>query len=73
LTLVWELGFPILAILPGTRVATLVLGVVFHLGTFITLEVGHFALYAIACYAMFVPWERLGKQAPAAGKLHDAR
>ena len=57
-TLVWELGFPVLAVMKGTRAATLCLGVLFHLGTFVTLEVAHFALYAIACYAMFVPWER---------------
>ena len=61
-TLVWELGFPLLAVMKGTRTATLCLGVFFHLGTFITLEVGHFALYGIACYAMFVPWERLRRR-----------
>lgn len=60
-TLVWELGFPALAVMKGTRTATLCLGVFFHLGTFVTLEVAHFALYAIACYAMFVPWERWRK------------
>lgn len=61
LTLVWELGFPVLVVLKGTRTATLVLGFVFHLATFVTLEVGAFALYAMACYAAFVPWERLGR------------
>jgi hypothetical protein len=59
ITLVWELGFPILAVLKGTRAVTLALGVIFHLGTLFTLEVGHFALYSIAIYAAFVPWERL--------------
>ncbi len=49
-TLVWELCFPVLAVL--------VLGVVFHIGTLLTLEVGRFSLYAIACYAAFVCWER---------------
>lgn len=57
-TLVWELGFPVLAVLKGTRVAALALGVLFHIATFFTLEVGAFALYAIACYAPLVPWER---------------
>jgi hypothetical protein len=57
-TLVWELGFPVLVMLKGTRTATLVLGFAFHLATFLTLEVGHFALYAMACYAAFVPWEK---------------
>ena len=60
-TLVWELGFPVLALLPGTRVATLALGVCFHVLTLFTLEVGHFATYAVAAYAVFVPWERLRK------------
>lgn len=57
--LVWELGFPVLAVVRVTRAPTLVLGVLFHLGTLFTLEVGAFALYSIACYAAFVPWERL--------------
>ncbi len=58
-TLVWELGFPVLAVLKRTRTATLALGVLFHVGTLFTMEVGHFALYSLACYAVFVPWERL--------------
>jgi hypothetical protein len=63
-TLVWELGFPVLAVLKGTRAVTLALGVLFHLGTLFTLEVGHFALYAVACYAAFAPWERLVSRDP---------
>jgi len=42
-----------------TRAVTLILGVLFHLGTLVTLEVGFFALYSIACYTAFAPWERL--------------
>jgi hypothetical protein len=57
-TIAWELGFPLLAVLKGTRAVTLWLGVIFHALTFVTLEVGAFALYAIAAYAVFVPWER---------------
>lgn len=59
ITLVWELGFPVLAVLKGTRAATLILGVIFHLGTLFTLDVGAFALYSVACYTAFAPWERL--------------
>jgi hypothetical protein len=59
-TVVWELGFPLLAVMRGTRAATLGVGVAFHVATLFTLEVGAFALYALACYAPFVPWERLG-------------
>lgn len=57
--LVWELGFPILAVMRGTRTVTLVLGVIFHIGTLLMFEVGAFALYSLACYAAFAPWERL--------------
>jgi hypothetical protein len=58
-TLAWELGFPVLAVWRPTRTATLLLGLAFHLGTFVMLEVGCFALYSMACYAAFAPWERL--------------
>ncbi len=71
-TLVWELGFPVLAVLKRTRAATLILGVIFHLGTLFTLEVGNFALYSVACYAAFAPWERVRSwwrtTEPAAGE-----
>ena len=42
-TLIWELGFPVLAAMKRTRTVTLILGVIFHLGTLFTLEVGNFA------------------------------
>lgn len=54
----WELAFPVLLAFRWTRVPCLVLGVVFHVLTFLTLEVGHFALYSLAFYVLFVPWER---------------
>jgi len=57
-TLIWELGFPVLALMSGTRTVTLALGVFFHALTLFTLEVGPFAAYAIAAYAIFIPWER---------------
>lgn len=57
-TLVWELGFPAFVVMTGTRAATLWLGVFFHVATLFTLEVGCFALYSLAGYAVFVPWER---------------
>jgi hypothetical protein len=63
--LIWELGFPVLAVVRITRVPTLILGVLFHLGTLFTLEVGPFALYSIVCYAGFVPWERWRGDRPA--------
>lgn len=57
-TLVWELGFPVLVLMPGTRGPTLAVGVFFHVLTLLTLEVGHFAVYALAAYVVFLPWER---------------
>jgi hypothetical protein len=58
-TLVWELGFPVLIAFRRTRAVTLWLGVVFHLITLLTLEVGAFATYSLVWYVIFVPWERL--------------
>jgi hypothetical protein len=60
-TIAWELTFPALIALRATRTTALLLGVTFHVVTFFTLEVGHFALYSLAWYAIFVPWERLGR------------
>jgi Vitamin K-dependent gamma-carboxylase len=59
ITLVWEIGFPFLIAYHRTRTATLLLGVVFHVITLFTLEVGAFATYSLVFYAVFVPWERL--------------
>lgn len=58
LTLAWEIGFPVLIASSRTRAATLWLGVVFHVLTLFTLEVGAFAIYSLVIYAVFVPWER---------------
>ncbi|WP_315854129.1 HTTM domain-containing protein [Gemmata palustris] len=54
----WELAFPLLIAFRRTHALTLWMGVVFHVLTFFTLEVGHFALYSLSFYALFVPWER---------------
>jgi hypothetical protein len=54
----WELTFPLLIAFQRTRAFALWLGVVFHVLTLFTLEVGHFATYSLAFYAMFVPWEK---------------
>jgi hypothetical protein len=57
-TLAWELGFPLLIAFRVTRAPALCLGVLFHVVTFLTLEIGAFALYSLAWYTLFVPWER---------------
>ena len=60
----WELGFPLLIAFRRTRAIALWLGVVFHVLTLFTLEVGHFALYSLAFYVMFVPWEKVPVRSP---------
>lgn len=56
--LVWEVGFPFLVMMPGTRKPTLWLGVCFHLGTAIMLQLGAFPFYMLCYYLPLVPWER---------------
>jgi len=56
-TVIWELGFPLWVILKPTRNITLVIGVAFHLITFLHLEVGLFPLYAICGYVPILAWE----------------
>ena len=60
-TLAWELGFPLLVSLKGTRTATLWVGVVFHVASFFHLEIGLFGLYALCFYVPLLPWERWGR------------
>jgi uncharacterized membrane protein YphA (DoxX/SURF4 family) len=57
-TVAWELLFPLLVAFPLTRKATLWIGVAFHLGTLVHLEVGVFPLYALCYYVPLVAWER---------------
>jgi hypothetical protein len=54
----WELGFPLWIMVPGTRTPALWLGVLFHVGTGLHLELGMFWLYALCLYLPLVPWER---------------
>lgn len=69
LAIAWELAFPLMLAWRRTRALCLWMGVAFHLITFFTLEVGHFALYSLAFYVLFVPWERRSR--PAAHKESD--
>jgi uncharacterized membrane protein YphA (DoxX/SURF4 family) len=57
-TLIWELFFPLLVLMPLTRKATLWIGVAFHVGTLVHLEVGLFPFYALCYYVPLVRWER---------------
>ena len=57
-TLIWELGFPALMLFPRLRATTLWLGVAFHLGTALLLQLGMFPAYMLCLYLPLVPWER---------------
>lgn len=62
---IWELGFPLWVWLPSTRTAALWLGVCFHLGLGLFMEVGMFVAYMLCLYVPLVPWERLaGRHEP---------
>jgi Vitamin K-dependent gamma-carboxylase len=57
--LVWEAGFPVWVALPWTRKAAFLIGVAFHLGIGLSMELGPFVPYALCLYLPLVPWERL--------------
>jgi Vitamin K-dependent gamma-carboxylase len=57
-TLFWEVLFPILVLTPRLRALTLWLGVAFHIGTAVFLQLGPFPFYMICLYLPLVPWER---------------
>lgn len=79
--LYWELGFPLLVVMPRTWKATLALGVLFHIGTAIMLQIGLFPLYMLTYYLPLLPWEQLAdrwqqkKEAPTrdASSLNQLR
>jgi hypothetical protein len=57
-TLFWELFFPVLVLIPRVRTLALWLGVAFHIGTGVFLQLGPFPLYMICLYLPLVPWDR---------------
>jgi hypothetical protein len=59
--LVWEVGFPVWVALPWTRTAALLMGVAFHLGIMLTMELGGFGPYMLTLYLPLVPWERFSR------------
>jgi uncharacterized membrane protein YphA (DoxX/SURF4 family) len=56
--LFWELLFPVLVLLPSLRTPALWLGVLFHLGTAVHLQLILFPFYMLCLYLPLVPWER---------------
>jgi len=58
LTLVWELTFPLLVCFRATRPVALVIGLLLHLGMWVTLEVGAFMPTVLIAYVAFLdPWQ----------------
>lgn len=56
--LVWEVGFPLWVACRWTRIPALLLGVLFHLGIWSTMELGYFGGYMLCMYLPLAPWER---------------
>lgn len=57
--LIWEVTFPLLLITKWTRIIALIMGVLFHVGIFATMELGGFVPYALCMYLPLLPWEKL--------------
>jgi hypothetical protein len=57
----WEALFPLLVVNRWTRSFALLLGIMFHIGIFLTVEVGWFGFYTLSFYAVWIPdrfWQR---------------
>jgi hypothetical protein len=68
--LAWEVLFPLLVLFRWPRRLALCLGVMFHLGIFVSMELGPFVPYALCMYLPLIPWEWLGRSkdsVPSAG------
>lgn len=61
LVLVWELTFPIMICFKKTRRVAIVMGVFFHVGLWVTLNLGVFPVSMLVGYLAFVPPESLHK------------
>jgi hypothetical protein len=62
----WETLFPFLVLNRWTRPPALVFGVLFHVGIWLTIEVGWFSFYMFPYYAVWVPdrfWARRSRPA----------
>lgn len=69
IVLIWEAGFPLWVALPRTRSLALVLGVLFHLGIFLALELGGFGPYMLTLYLPLLPLRRWRNQEKSNGEL----
>jgi len=51
----WEVFFPLLVLSRWTRPPALLFGILFHIGIYLTLEVGWFSFYMLSFYGVWVP------------------
>jgi hypothetical protein len=58
-TLVFELGFSFLVCIRPIRKYVLLVGLAFHLGIFVVMEIGWFSQVAMCWYVLFVPGEKV--------------
>lgn len=61
----WEVLFIPLVMYKRTRLWTLLFGILFHLGIFLTLEVGWFGFYTMSLYGVWLPdsfWQWIRKR-----------
>jgi hypothetical protein len=63
-TVFWEITFPLFVSWRRTRTATLVLGVLFHLGTGASMRIVLFPANMLCFYLPLLPWERWLEKAP---------
>jgi hypothetical protein len=68
LVLGWELSFPLLVLWRPIRRVALAVGVAFHVGIFLSLELGGFAPYMLCLYLPLLPWERWLPDSAQAGQ-----
>jgi len=59
LVLLWELAFPFMVLVPWARALALGLGVAFHLGMWLTMDLGPFPWVMLASYVAFIRPSRL--------------
>jgi hypothetical protein len=57
-SLTWEVTFPALMVWRPIRIVALCFGVLFHLGIWITMELGFFPPYMLCLYLPLLPWEK---------------
>jgi hypothetical protein len=65
--LAWEIAFPLLVSWPWARGPALWMGVAFHLGIALVIELAMFCFYMLCLYLPLVPWERWAQSRAAGG------